>query len=66
MNILELKWGEKGRQDDNSSQAVYINKVNEKSPIIRSKRMLTMKILACDFKIFACFLLENYVYNPFP
>ena len=39
MNILELKWGEKGRQDDNSSQAVYINKVNEKSPIIRSKNL---------------------------
>ena len=58
--------GRKGHQDGNSSQAAYINKVNEKSPIIRSKRMLTTKILACDFKFFACFLLENYMYNPFP
>lgn len=37
MNTLELKWGEKGHQDGNCSQGAYINKVNEKSPLIRSK-----------------------------
>ena len=60
-----VEMGRKSHQDGNSSQAAYINKVNEKSPIM-SKRMLTTKILACDFKFFACFLLENYMYNPFP